>query len=425
MDEESGTRPEVENASLREQAVFKKALTTTVLCVASAAVFWGGVHVHKGPEAGTAFVAAYLVEQSLSVDNLFVFLMLFNYFKVPLEHQGRVLTWGILGAIAMRGVMLWAGVEMVEHFHVVILFFAGVLLVSAVKLFSESTESASEELSDNCVMKLSKRLVGVTDAYDGDRFFTVVDGQRRATPLFLCLVCIELSDFVFAVDSIPAVIGVSQDLLVVYSSNVFAILGLRSLYTLVAKAVADLPYLRPAVALVLAFVGLKMVAEYFGARLPTSVSLAVVASLLGGGVLFSIVAQRNKHHRRQAHLKLEEASGGRMVAPSPKAAHTATGAGASTASATAPGDWRTASDAAMRVPGSPYSSSCNHVSSSSCGSGNKNDTSGTRLSPNKEGRRTGGKQSTDGKDYGWWPTKNDFWEAFRSPYAPVADATAI
>lgn len=417
MDEESGTRAELEGASLREQAVFKKALTTTALCVASAAIFWSGVHMYKGPEAGTAFVAAYLVEQSLSVDNLFVFLMLFNYFKVPLEHQGRVLTWGILGAVAMRGVMLWAGVEMVEHFHAVILLFAAILLVSAVKLFSESTESnSSEELSDNCVMKLSKRLVGVTDAYDGDRFFTVVDGQRRATPLFLCLVCIELSDFVFAVDSIPAVIGVSQDLLVVYSSNVFAILGLRSLYTLVAKAVADLPYLRPAVALVLAFVGLKMVAEYFGARLPTSASLAAVATLLGGGVLLSIVAQRNKRHRRQAHLKSEEASGGLMAMPSSSgSAHTTSGAETSVA---AP---------AVRVPDSPHSSSSNNrAASSSSGSDGREGLRGARSSPCREGRRaSGGKQPANtGHQSGWWPSRDDFWAAFRSPYAPVAGATS-
>ena len=418
MDEESGTRAELEGASLREQAVFKKALTTTALCVASAAMFWGGVHMYKGPEAGTAFVAAYLVEQSLSVDNLFVFLMLFNYFKVPLEHQGRVLTWGILGAVVMRGVMLWAGVEMVEHFHVVILLFAAILLVSAVKLFSESTESnSSEELSDNCVMKLSKRLVGVTDAYDGDRFFTVVDGQRRATPLFLCLVCIELSDFVFAVDSIPAVIGVSQDLLVVYSSNVFAILGLRNLYTLVAKAVADLPYLRPAVALVLAFVGLKMVAEYFGARLPTSASLAVVATLLGGGVLLSIVTQLNKRHRRLAHLKLEEASGGRLAMPSsPGSAHTTSGAETSAAATT------------LRAPDSPHSSfNNNRATSSSISSDGRDGLRGARSSPHREGRRAaGGKHPANSTrdQSGWWPSRDDFWAAFRSPYAPVAGATS-
>lgn len=133
-----------------------------------------------------------------------------------------------------------------------------------------------------------------TKKYDGDRFFTKIDGVTRATPLFLCLVCIELSDFVFAVDSIPAVIGVSQDLLIVYSSNIFAILGLRSLYTLISKAVADLPYLRPAVALVLAFIGLKMIFEFFGFHIQISISLCIVLSLLSGGILLSIYKNKKR-----------------------------------------------------------------------------------------------------------------------------------
>jgi len=198
----------------------------------------------------------------------------------------------------MRGVMIGFGVAAVQRFRSVILVFAAILLLSAVKLFFESDEP--EDLSENLVMRVSKRLVGATDEYDGEKFFTTQNtpgGKPRATPLLLCLVCIELSDFVFAVDSIPAVIGVSQDVLIVYSSNVFAILGLRSLYTLVAKAVQDLPYLRPAVALVLAFIGLKMILEYFGLEVPIGVSLSVVAGLLAAGVLLSL-ASTAKHSRR-------------------------------------------------------------------------------------------------------------------------------
>jgi len=253
-----------------------------------------------------------LVEQSLSVDNLFVFLMLFNYFQVPLPHQGRVLTWGIIGAVAMRGVMILAGVAAVARFRSVILLFAAILLVSAVKLFFESDEP--EDLSDNLMLRLSKRCVGAVDEYDGDKFFTKdPSGKTRATPLLLCLVCIELSDFVFAVDSIPAVIGVSQDLLIVYSSNIFAILGLRSLYTLVAKAVQDLPYLRPAVALVLAFIGLKMIGEYLGAEVPIAGSLAVVLGLLAGGILLSLASNRRK---RAGKSSKELAEFGGDMAPS-------------------------------------------------------------------------------------------------------------
>mmetsp|Transcript_38452 Transcript_38452/g.49747 ORF Transcript_38452/g.49747 Transcript_38452/m.49747 type:complete len:344 (-) Transcript_38452:752-1783(-) len=275
-----------------EKARFRSSLITTCLYVSAAICFGFGIMYFKGRQAGFEFFAGYLVEQSLSVDNLFVFLMLFNYFQVPLVHQGRVLTWGIIGAVAMRGIMIICGVAAVRRFHSVILIFAGILLISAIKLFFENDEP--EDLSQNLVMRLSKQLVGAVDEYDGDRFFKKIDGRTRATPLLLCLVCIELSDFVFAVDSIPAVIGVTQDLLIVYSSNIFAILGLRSLYTLVAKAVSELPYLRPAVALVLAFIGLKMILEFFHFPIPIGISLFIVFMLLSGGILLSLYHQHMK-----------------------------------------------------------------------------------------------------------------------------------
>lgn len=299
-----------------EKARFWRSVQVTVLNVCAAVAFGLAVMYFKGRQAGFEFFAGYLVEQSLSVDNLFVFLMLFNYFQVPLASQGRVLTWGILGAVAMRGVMILAGVAAVQRFRGVILVFAAILLVSAVKLFFEGADSEQPDLSHNIVMKLSKRLVDAVDEYDEDRFFTkdLVDGRTRATPLLLCLVCIELSDFVFAVDSIPAVIGVSQDLLVVYSSNMFAILGLRSLYALVAKAVAALPYLRPAVALVLAFIGAKMVLEFFHLHIPIGVSLGVVLALLAGGVVLSLVHNRGRgQHQQQGKEKEEGSSGGSGV----------------------------------------------------------------------------------------------------------------
>jgi tellurite resistance protein TerC len=273
-----------------EKARFAQSVFNTVFYVIAAIVFGSCIAVTRGQQAAIEFAVAYLVEQSLSVDNLFVFLMLFQYFQVPLEHQGRVLTWGIFGAVAMRGVMIIAGVAAVQRFRSVILIFAAILLVSAVKLFFETDEA--EELSNNLILRISKRAVGAVDQYDGENFFTQVDGRTRATPLLLCLVCIELSDFVFAVDSIPAVIGVSQDLLVVYSSNIFAIMGLRSLYTLLVHALHDLPYLRPAVALVLAFIGLKMILEFFHTPISIGLSLAVVATLLSGGVLLSIISNR-------------------------------------------------------------------------------------------------------------------------------------
>mmetsp|Transcript_13639 Transcript_13639/g.31867 ORF Transcript_13639/g.31867 Transcript_13639/m.31867 type:complete len:325 (+) Transcript_13639:258-1232(+) len=283
-------KPHHETSADAERRRYKESVYNTAVCVGAAIIFGIGVAVFKGRQSGFEFFAGYLVEQSLSVDNLFVFLMLFNYFKVPLEYQGRVLNWGIIGAVLMRGVMIAVGVAAVQRFQSVILIFAAILLVSAVKLFFESEEP--EDLNNNLVMKISKFCTGAVDQYDGERFFTKVDGKSVATPLLLCLVCIELSDFVFAVDSIPAVIGVSQDGLIVYSSNIFAIMGLRSLYTLVAKAVQDLPYLRPAVALVLAFIGVKMIFEFAHYHIPIGVSLGVVMALLSGGVVLSVVYKR-------------------------------------------------------------------------------------------------------------------------------------
>lgn len=191
----------------------------------------------------------------------------------------------------MRGVMIFIGVAAIKHFQVIILVFAAILIVSAIKLLRESGGDEEEDLENNFILKISKWVMKSTNEYDGERFFTRENGAWVATPLFMCLICIELSDFVFAVDSIPAVLGVSQDLFVVYSSNVFAILGLRSLYVLVAKAVNDLPYLRPAVALVLGFVGSKMVGEYFHHDLSTVFSLSVIILLLLGGVGMSYFAK--------------------------------------------------------------------------------------------------------------------------------------
>ena len=252
-------------------------------------LFGIGTYYFRGDEAGLEFFTGYLVEQSLSVDNLFVFLMLFNYFKVPSQHQDRVLTWGIIGAVGMRGVMIIFGIQMIERFQIVTLIFAGILLLSAYKLLTENGDD--EDLSDNFVLKISNYVVKSTTEYDGDRFFTKDKGSSVATPLLMCLICIEISDLVFAVDSIPAVLGVSHDPFIVYTSNIFAIMGLRSLYTVVAKAVQDMKYLKPAVALVLGFVGGKMIGEYYHKSISTGLSLCVVIFLIAGGVVLSLATK--------------------------------------------------------------------------------------------------------------------------------------
>jgi TerC family integral membrane protein len=244
----------------------------------------------RGLSTGYEFFAGYLVEQSLSIDNLFVFIMLFDYFRVPLELQNRVLSWGIAGAIVLRGIMISVGVAAIQKLSGVILLFAGILLASSFKLLTETKTDEQGIGESNFVMKLTTALFPNTSPdFHGENFFiTTESGERIATPLLLCLVCVELSDFVFAVDSIPAVLGVSKDPLVVYASNIFAILALRSLYTVIAKAVTELQYLKPAAALVLGFVASKMIAEYFHVEIGTGTSLVVVCSLLGSGVLLSI-----------------------------------------------------------------------------------------------------------------------------------------
>lgn len=279
---------------------YNSAIRNTCITVGMAVLFGLGVWVQKGKESGMAFMSGYLVEQSLSVDNLFVFMLLFNYFKVPVKYQSRVLSYGIYGAMAMRGVMIFIGVQAIERFQIVTLLFAGILLYSAFKLLTESDEE--DDLENNAVMKFSRYFIKCSKEFDDELFFTTEHGVKLATPLFLCLVCVELSDFVFAIDSIPAVIGVTHDPFIVYTSNIFAILGLRSLYTLVAKAISELPYLKSSVAMVLGFIGVKMLLEYFHINISTGLSLCVVLVLLLGGVVVSLVAKRqssNSHSQQQ------------------------------------------------------------------------------------------------------------------------------
>jgi TerC family integral membrane protein len=274
-------------SAVNAKRTYKKAVYNTLLSVGAAIIFGFCTGFWKGEVAMLEFFTGYIVEQSLSVDNLFVFLMLFDYFKVPLKFQDRVLSWGIIGAVVMRGAMIFLGIAVVHKFRWVTLVFAGILLVSAYSLLVAHEQE--EDLSENTVVKLSKYFFKSSSTYDEDRFFTKERGARVVTPLFMCLVCIELSDLVFAVDSIPAVLGVSDDPFIIYSSNIFAILGLRSLYVLVAKAINDMPYLKHSVAAVLGFIGFKMIGEYFHFAISTGLSLLIVFSIITVGVVVSLV----------------------------------------------------------------------------------------------------------------------------------------
>jgi tellurite resistance protein TerC len=296
----------------------RAALGWTSVWVAAALLFAAGIYGlidhHRSREAAMEFFAAYLIEYSLSIDNLFVFLLLFSAFKVPQQYQHRVLFWGIFGAVVLRAIFIFAGTALLQKFHFLIYVFGAFLVITGIKLLIPGGDDEDDDVSDNKVVLFAKRFIRVHDHYDGHKFFTVQNGVKLATPLFLVLVCVELSDVVFALDSIPAVFGVSLDPFIVYTSNIFAILGLRSLFFLLSGALWGLRFLKPALGLVLGFVGVKMClslvkqavamagldAALVPEHVPTPVSLGVVGGLLGLGVGASLLFPGPKPAERAA-----------------------------------------------------------------------------------------------------------------------------
>uniref|UniRef100_A0A7S3VU75 Uncharacterized protein n=1 Tax=Dunaliella tertiolecta TaxID=3047 RepID=A0A7S3VU75_DUNTE len=264
--------------------------------VGGAAAFGAGIWYFMGRQKAEEFFAGYLLEQSLSVDNLFVFLLVFGYFKTPEAAQGKVLQYGILSAAVLRAVFILGGVELIKTFEPALGVFAGILIFSSVKLLTKTEdEDADEDLADNSLVQLCRRFIKTGDDYDGDNFFTVLkDGTKVATPLLLALAVIELSDVVFAVDSIPAVFGVTLDPFIIYTSNMFAIFSLRALYGFVSTVMTELRFLDKAVALVLGFIGVKMLLGFADVEVPTDLSLLVVGVVLGGGVGASLLLPEPK-----------------------------------------------------------------------------------------------------------------------------------
>ncbi|KAJ9514422.1 hypothetical protein QJQ45_012357 [Haematococcus lacustris] len=264
--------------------------------VAAAMAFGVGVWYFQGPEKGQEFFAGYLLEQSLSVDNLFVFILTFKYFKTPPPAQAKVLAWGIGSAAVLRAVFIVAGVELIEAFRPMLLLFAAILVFTAAKLLTTGDDDdEQEDLSKNTVVRLCRSVIKSSDTYDGDRFWSVAaNGSRVATPLLLTLAVIELSDVVFAIDSIPAVFGVTLDPFIIYTSNIFAVLSLRALYRLVSTVMTELRYLDKAVAVVLGFIGVKMTLDFVDVNIPTDVSLLVVGLVLGSGVAASLLLPESR-----------------------------------------------------------------------------------------------------------------------------------
>mmetsp|Transcript_5904 Transcript_5904/g.20794 ORF Transcript_5904/g.20794 Transcript_5904/m.20794 type:complete len:402 (+) Transcript_5904:1413-2618(+) len=281
-----------EEADARVEGTDGRALLRLGSWVGAACAFGAGVTATLGARAGQAYFAGYVLEQSLSIDNLFVFVLIFQYFRVPSAQRKKILDYGIYSAAVLRLGVIALGTELLQRFEPLLLVFAVVLLYSSYGiLVAKEGDAQDEDLSSNAVVQGCRKLFRVTDQYDGGRFFTVGgDGVRRATPMLVALITVEVSDVVFAVDSIPAVFGVTRDPFLVYTSNLFAIASLRALYAFVATAVEELRYLQASVGWVLAFVGAKIVVEYAGVDVPTELSLAVVLLVLAGGVVASLLA---------------------------------------------------------------------------------------------------------------------------------------
>lgn len=295
------------------EVTIREAAAWSATWIALSLSFNYGVYRFMGAQAGLEFLTGYLIEKALSVDNIFVFVLIFSYFEVPPRYQHRILFWGILGALVLRGAMIFAGVYLIHQFHWVTYVFGAFLVVTGVRMAFQTERDIEPEA--NPVITLVRRFVPVTNRYDGQRFFTrevsATDGRARgvATPLFVVLMLVETTDIIFAVDSIPAIFAVTTDPFLVYTSNIFAILGLRALYFLLAGVIRTFHYLQLGLSVVLSFVGVKMLVAQWH-PVPIGVSLAVIALVLAVAViaswLFPQTAAEHAPARDPRHLAEQE-----------------------------------------------------------------------------------------------------------------------
>jgi tellurite resistance protein TerC len=277
----------------------KEAAIWTLIWVMLSLAFSSAVWCWMGPAKAVEFLTGYLVEYSLSVDNIFVFALIFSYFAVPAAYQHRVLFWGILSALVLRGLMIGAGAVFVQTFHWTLYFFGAFLLFTGAKLLFNRRKVVN--IAGNPVMRLVRSWMPVSDNYYGAHFTIRCDGRRELTPLAMVLIMVEITDVLFAVDSIPAIFGITHDPFIIYTSNVCAVLGLRSLYFLVAGIVHKFVYLKPALAIILAFIGAKMLlADVL--HIPTAAALGFIGLILLVAAIFSLLL---KHGQASAQLALE------------------------------------------------------------------------------------------------------------------------
>lgn len=268
---------------------FREALAWSAVWILLALAFNAGIYYFQGSQKALEFLTGYVIEKSLSVDNIFVFLLIFSYFAVPSAYQHKVLFWGILGALVMRAILIAAGIVLLEKFHWLIYIFGAFLIITGIKMAFEKDKEIHPE--KNPILLFLRKRVGVTSDFRGDRFMVREGGKRLLTPLFIVLVFVELTDLVFAVDSIPAILAITRDPFIVYTSNVFAILGLRALYFAVAGFLKYFHHLHYGLSAILIFVGIKMsLVDFF--KVSTPVSLAVVGGILALSVAASLIWPR-------------------------------------------------------------------------------------------------------------------------------------
>ena len=268
----------------------KEALIWSAVWISLALIFNYGIYVFLGKEKAIEFLTGYIVEKSLSVDNLFVFIMLFTYFKVDVKHQHKVLFWGILGALVMRAIFIFAGVALINKFHWIIYIFGALLIFTGIKMLFHKEENIDPDR--NPLVKLFKKIFPVTEKEHGDKFFVRLNGKTVATPLFIVLLMVEFTDLIFAVDSIPAILAITNDTFIIFSSNVFAILGLRALYFALAGITKYFYYLKYGLSAILVFVGIKMtIVDFY--KVPIVSSLLVISGILIISVVVSVLRPKN------------------------------------------------------------------------------------------------------------------------------------
>ena len=273
------------------EVTIREAMVWSGVWIALALLFNLGLYYWRGPQPALEFLTGYLIEKSLSVDNIFVFLMIFSYFRVPPGYQHRVLFWGVLGALVMRALLIFLGISLIQRFHWVIYLFGAFLILTGVKMALEKDKEIHPER--NPALRLFRRFAPVTDDYRGGKFFVKQGGRFFATPMLIVLLIVETTDIIFAVDSIPAILAITLDPFIIYTSNVFAILGLRALYFALAGVMKLFHHLRYGLSAILAFVGAKMLlADFY--KIPVGVALGVVAGILIISVIASLAFPRKE-----------------------------------------------------------------------------------------------------------------------------------